>query len=81
MLKYMYYVYSIKCSDGYYIGCTDNLQDRLERHTSGNVPATASRLPIELKFYFATEDKYKAFELEKYFKSGSGRAFIKRHLS
>ena len=26
----MYYVYSLKCKDGYYIGCTDNLKDRLE---------------------------------------------------
>jgi len=76
----MYCVYSLKCKDGFYIGCTDNLRDRLSRHKKGHIPATANRLPVELEFYFATENKYGAFEFEKYLKSGSGRAFIKRHL-
>ena len=77
----MYYIYSLKCKDGYYIGCTDNILDRLDRHKKGDVPATASRLPVALEFYFATEDKYKAFGFEKYLKSGSGRAFINKHFS
>jgi len=76
----MYYVYSLKCKDGYYIGCTDDLEDRMERHKRGQVPATAVRLPIKLDFYFVMQDKYKAFEFEKYLKSGSGRTFVKRHL-
>ena len=77
----MYYVYSLKCKDGYYVGCTDNLKDRIDRHQKGHVPATAKRLPIKLDFYIAIADKYKAFEFEKYLKSGSGRAFINKHLS
>lgn len=77
----MYYVYSLKCKEGYYVGCTKDLQDRLERHTTGNVPATKKLLPIRLEFYFAISEKYKAFEFEKYLKSGSGRAFMKKHLS
>lgn len=75
----MYYVYSLKCSDGFYIGCTDNLKDRIGRHQGGQVPATKNRLPIELEAYFAFKDKYKAFNFEKYLKSGSGRAFFKKH--
>ena len=77
----MYYVYSLSCKDGYYIGCTDNLKERLKRHQNGNVPATKNRLSVELDFYVAVGDKYKAFELEKYFKTGSGRAFTKKHFS
>jgi hypothetical protein len=30
----MYYVYSLKCGDGYYVGCIDDLKNRLERHKS-----------------------------------------------
>jgi predicted GIY-YIG superfamily endonuclease len=75
----MYYVYSLNCKDGYYVGCTDNLKDRIDRHLKGQVPATADRLPLKLDFYFAIENKYKAFDFEKYLKSGSGRAFIKKH--
>ena len=76
----MYYVYSLKCKDGYYVGCTDDLKERIMRHQKGHVPATVGRLPIELEFYVAIKEKYQAFEFEKYLKSGSGRAFIKRHL-
>ena len=75
----MYYVYSLKCRNGYYIGCAEDLKDRIERHQKGQVAATVDRLPIELDFYCAINDKYKAFEFEKYLKSGSGRAFIKKH--
>ena len=77
----MHYVYGLKCRDGYYIGCTDDLEDRLERHRRGSVPATASRLPVDLEFYVAIDDKYKAFEFEKYLKSGSGRAFVTKHFA
>ena len=63
-----------------YTGCTDNLKERMERHAKGYVPATKDRRPVELTNYFAFKDKYKAFEFEKYLKSGSGRAFIKKHL-
>jgi predicted GIY-YIG superfamily endonuclease len=76
----MYYIYSLKCRDEYYVGCTDNLKDRIERHQKGQVPATADKLPVELEFYFAIDDKHKAFKFEKYLKSGSGRAFINKHL-
>jgi len=31
--------------------------------------------------YFTIKDKYKAFQFEKYLKSGSGRAFIKKHFT
>jgi putative endonuclease len=76
----MYYVYSLKCRDGFYIGCTHNIEERFQRHQNGHVPATQNRLPVILEFYIAIEDKYKAFQFEKYLKSGSGRAFIKKHL-
>lgn len=77
----MYYVYSLKCKDGFYVGCTNDISDRLSRHKAGFVSATKNRLPIELEFYFAIEDKYQAFKFEKYLKSGSGRTFTKKHLA
>ena len=77
----MFYVYVLKCSDGKpYTGCTVDLVDRVNRHRAGHVPATKGRLPVQLECYIAFRDKYKAFALEKYLKSGSGRAFLKRHL-
>jgi predicted GIY-YIG superfamily endonuclease len=75
----MFYVYILKCCDGPYTGCTDNLKERFERHVKGYVPATKNRRPLSLQNYIAFENKYKAFEFEKYLKSGSGRAFIQKH--
>ena len=77
----MQFVYILKCNDDdLYIGCTENLELRLERHRKGSVPATAGRLPVELITYTAFKNKYNAFEFEKYLKSGSGHAFINKHL-
>lgn len=77
----MYYVYILHCSnDKLYTGCTSNLKERLERHQNGYVPATRNIRPVKLISYITFSDKYKAFEFEKYLKSGSGRAFVKRHL-
>ncbi len=78
----MWYVYLLKCKDNeLYYGCTSDLKDRLERYKSGHVPATKERRPVELINYIAFKNKYKAFEFEKYLKSGSGRAFIKKHFA
>lgn len=68
------------CSDKKpYVGCTNDLKDRKTRHNKGQIFATKERLPVKLISYFAFSNKYTAFNFEKYLKSGSGRAFIKRH--
>jgi predicted GIY-YIG superfamily endonuclease len=75
-----YYVYVLKCNDNKtYIGCCDNLKERVERHQKGHVLATKDRFPVELICYFAFSNKYTAYNFEKYLKSGSGRAFVKKH--
>jgi putative endonuclease len=72
----MQYVYLLKCNDGTtYTGCTSNIEERIIRHNKGQVSYTSTRLPIELITYIAFLNKYKAFEFEKYLKSGSGKAF------
>ena len=77
----MQYVYLLKCSDDKtYIGCTNDLKDRIRRHNSKQVDATKDRLPVALKCYFAFDDQKTAFRFEKYLKTGSGRAFLKKRL-
>lgn len=77
----MSYVYILLCNDGtYYTGGTQNLEERFERHGKKYVESTRDNLPAKLVFYCAFHDKYKAFEFEKYLKSGSGIAFRNKHL-
>jgi predicted GIY-YIG superfamily endonuclease len=77
----MFFVYILKCSDGnYYTGCTNNLEERLHRHTKGYIDSTKNRLPLELIYYSAFPNQNTAFAFEKYLKSGSGIAFRNKHL-
>ena len=77
----MWVVYILKCSDNTYnVGCTNDIQDRIQRHEKGYVQFTSARLPVTLVHQSVFFDKYKAYEFETYLKSGSGRAFAKKHL-
>jgi putative endonuclease len=74
-------VYILKCSDNtYYTGCTLNLAERLKRHARGEVHYTKSRLPVSVETKIVFSDKYKAYDFEKYLKSGSGMAFRNERL-
>ncbi len=76
----MYYVYILICSDNRtYTGGTNNLKDRITRHSLGYIAGTKKRLPVKLHAYFAFQKEHTAFMFEQYLKSGSGRAFMKKH--
>ena len=77
----LWYVYILKCKyDKIYTGCTNNLTERIKRHNLGQVEATKRLLPVSLITYIVFNDKYLAYNFERYLKKGSGRAFAKRHL-
>ena len=81
MEKQTWTVYLLKCSDNsIYVGCTNNLDERLKRHSNGEVISTINRLPVELETYIIFNDKYKAYSFEKYLKSHSGKAFLNKRL-
>lgn len=77
----MQYVYILKCADdSYYTGCTNNLNQRLQKHRDKQVHYTKDKLPVELVTCIAFKDKFKAYNFEKYLKSGSGIAFRNKRL-
>jgi predicted GIY-YIG superfamily endonuclease len=78
--KVMWYVYILLCIDKtYYTGCTSKIEERLKRHNTYQVAYTSTCLPVQLICYITFANKFKAYEFEKYLKSGSGRAFAKKH--
>ena len=77
----MWHVYILTYKDGnYYTGCTSNLSNRLQRHQLKQIHYTKCRLPDTLITYVTFTNKYKAYEFEKYLKSGSGIAFRNKRL-
>lgn len=78
----MYYVYFLELNNGHiYIGSTPDLKRRVKSHNNGEVQSTKAFTPVRLRSYLAVETEAKSRELEKYFKSGSGKAIaMKRFL-
>lgn len=75
------FVYILKLSNGdFYKGCTENVEERMNTHLNGEVNSTKDFLPAELIWFCGFTKKEKAFSFEKYLKSGSGRAFMNKHL-
>jgi len=71
----MYYVYllrSLKDPAKTYIGYTNDLEQRLEKHNSGSSVATADFKPWKIVAYIALDSEEKATSFEKYLKAGSG---------
>jgi predicted GIY-YIG superfamily endonuclease len=78
----MKFVYILESQDSehFYVGITDDVPARLAKHNAGEVSHTSKYRPWRLKTYIAFSSHQQAIAFEKYLKSGSGRAFAKRHL-
>lgn len=76
-----YYVYILELNNGkHYVGCTVNVKERFTRHTKDYVPGNKTSLANEADVVLLFPDRYKAYDFERYLKSGSGRAFAVKHL-
>jgi putative endonuclease len=82
-MKDYYYVYtlqSIAFPNEHYTGFTSDLKQRLAEHNAGKVLHTSKFVPWEIRSATAFKSKTCAMAFERYLKTGSGRAFLKRHL-
>lgn len=85
MKNFVYCVYILQSLlDGtLYTGSTNSVNRRYLEHELKQSKYTSKKEHLVLIFYsiFIGEDaKEKALKFEKYLKSGSGRAFVKRHI-
>jgi putative endonuclease len=79
--RFVYILRSESDSTHHYVGATDDVDRRLEWHNHGPCGWTVNHRPwaIVVSLEFSTEAE--AVRFEKYLKSGSGRAFAKRHFA
>lgn len=78
------FVYVLRTRDGSkrpYVGVTSNVPERFAAHNRGDSPHTSKYGPWELVVSIEFADERQALEFERYLKSGSGRAFAKRHFA
>jgi putative endonuclease len=78
----MWYVYIIRSleSNFQYIGSTNKVEKRLDEHNRGENKSSRPYRPFRLEAYVAVQTETKARELEKYFKTGSGKAILKKRI-
>ncbi len=75
----MWYFYFLELSNAdIYVGVTSDLKSRFREHRDGEVKSTRPYRPLALRSYVAVETQRQAHELERYFKTGSGKAVAKK---
>ena len=79
-MHYLYILRSRKDSQ-LYTGYTNDLRARIAKHKAGKVISTKSRLPVDLLYYESYVNEEDARERERYFKTGWGRAYVRKILS
>ncbi len=72
----VYILYSQKRSR-YYVGQTQNITKRLERHNKGLVKSTKSGVPWDLVTTIYVENRSEALLLEKRIKKRGAKRFLK----
>ena len=80
----MYYTYVLLCIDKtrlkFYVGSTENLENRLHEHKNKEVNTTKSFDSVNLIYFEACLNKTDARKRELQLKTGFGRGYIKRRL-
>ena len=79
-LRFVYVLRSVSNPERHYVGITASMRGRLEWHNAGPCGYTAAHRPWRLLVQLEFADEQTARRFERYLKSGSGRAFAKRHL-
>lgn len=82
MLKrFVYVLKTVVGEPRYYIGVTSEVQQRLVWHNQGRCAHTAKHRPWRTHVVLEFSDEPHATRFEHYLKSGSGRAFARRHFN
>jgi predicted GIY-YIG superfamily endonuclease len=77
----MWYIYVLKMADGErYVGSTNDLKRRLKEHNGGKSLSSKWRLPVKLEAYIAVQTEGVARQLEKYLKTSSGKATLRKRI-
>jgi putative endonuclease len=77
--RFVYVLKTANAAPRFYVGLTSDVHARLSDHNVGRCSHTARWRPWQLHVVIEFPDEQRAVRFERYLKSGSGRAFAKRH--
>jgi len=76
---YVYIIQSVNFQKEHYVGYSEDLKSRIKTHNSGGSTHTSKFRPWKLVCYLGFKKEKSAKQFENYLKTGSGRAFLKKH--
>jgi len=76
-MEYFVYILESEIDGRLYKGQTSDIEKRLTEHNSGKSKSTKGYKPWKLVYFETFETRDEALLREKYFKTGSGREFLK----
>lgn len=79
--KYFVYILESLKDFKFYIGQTNNIQDRLKRHNTGYVKATFHRRPLRLIYQEIFNSRSEALKRERYLKNLKNHTYIQNMIS
>jgi predicted GIY-YIG superfamily endonuclease len=79
--RFVYLIRSDSDSNRHYVGVTGNPEERLRWHNEGPGGHTVDHRPWSFVVVIEFPTECEALRFERYLKSGSGRAFSKRHFA
>ncbi|MEI6243883.1 MAG: GIY-YIG nuclease family protein [Acidobacteriota bacterium] len=79
--RFVYVLRSHSDPAHHYVGLTSDVAERLRRHNSDPHGHTVRHRPWSVVVTVEFRDEHTAFCFERYLKTGSGRAFAKRHFA
>jgi putative endonuclease len=79
--RFVYILRSQRDPTRHYVGVTSNVTKRLQWHNAGQNVHTVRDRPWSIVVSLEFPTAQAASRFERYLKSGSGRAFAKRHFS
>ena len=79
--RFVYILRSESDPSRHYVGRTANVDDRLDWHNGGPSGYTVQHRPWAIVVSLEFPDERAAARFERYLKSGSGRAFARRHFA
>lgn len=76
----MFYVYIIqsKTTGRYYVGFTENIENRVDGHNSGKTPSTRNKGPWELVYHEKYDSKTEALKREREIKAKKSSTSIRQ---
>lgn len=78
IVAFFMYILKSQATNRFYVGQTNDIESRLNKHNNGEVASTKSYRPWILEYFEHFETRSEAIKRERYIKARKSRAYIEK---